>query len=107
MLMGAGFVFAEDNVRPLFDQLPPLIHFCADSQTAYVPRSFLNALAHEAVGSKPGAALVLDHLTCILFVNTLRGYEACEEHLKVGSAPSPTRRLARHFLSCTSTATGN
>jgi len=79
-MMGTGFVFDEDNVRPLFDQLPPIIHFRAGSQTAYVLRSLLNLLANEVVESKPGAALVVDHLTRILFVNTMRGYVACEEH---------------------------
>jgi AraC-like DNA-binding protein len=82
MMMGAGFVFDEDNVPPLFDQLPPLIHFCADSQIAYVLRSLLDVLACEAVGSKPGATLAVDHLARILFVNTLRGYMACEKHLQ-------------------------
>jgi AraC-like DNA-binding protein len=79
LMMGAGFVFDEDNVPPLFDQLPPLIHFRADSQIAYVLRSLLDVLAYEAVGRSPGTTLAVDHLARILFVNTLRGYVAAEK----------------------------
>jgi AraC-like DNA-binding protein len=80
-MWGAGFAFDAGNVHPLFDQLPPLIHFCADSQTAHLLRSILSVLAYEAVGSKPGATLAVDHLARILFVHILRDCIACEEHL--------------------------
>jgi AraC-like DNA-binding protein len=80
IMMGARFGFEEHNARPLFDQLPPMIHFRADSQTAYVLRCLLSILGYEAVGSKPGAALAIDHLARILFVHTLRGYVASEKH---------------------------
>jgi AraC-like DNA-binding protein len=80
IMMGARFGFEEHNAGPLFDQLPPMIHFPADSQTAYVLRSLLIILGYEAVGSKPGAALTIDHLARILFVHTLRGYVASEKH---------------------------
>jgi AraC-like DNA-binding protein len=80
-MMGAGIAFDAGNVCPLFDQLPPLIHFCADSQTAHVLRSLLSVLAYEAVGSEPGATLAVDNLARILFVHTLRGYMACEKQI--------------------------
>jgi AraC-like DNA-binding protein len=79
-MTGAGFVFDEDNMSPVLDQLPPMIHFRADSPTAHALRSLLSILAYEAVGSKPGAVLAVDHLARIFFVHMLRGFMAYEKH---------------------------
>jgi AraC-like DNA-binding protein len=78
--IGARFVFDQGKTGPLFDLLPPTLHFRADSETAHILRSMLNVLSHEAVAPKLGATMMTDHLARILFVQALRTYVASDEH---------------------------
>lgn len=78
--MGARFVFDQGNIGPLFDLLPPALHFPAESETAHILRSLLNVLSHEAATPKLGTKLITDHLARIVFVQALRAYVAANEH---------------------------
>lgn len=105
---GVRFFLDELHHNPLLDVLPPVIHVRGDSEIAPMLRSMLSALSYEASKPRLGAAVVIDHLARILFVQVLRTYLEHEEHptgwlgaladARIGSALSIMHRdVGKHW----------
>ncbi len=81
-----GIVEVDDRRSTLLlDALPPFIHIGSDAPDAAEVAWLLRRIDEEmrAVG-KAGQAIILGHLTQLLFVHTLRAYLACAPEADVG-----------------------
>jgi AraC-like DNA-binding protein len=84
MLIGGRFSFDRNQISILLDTLPPVIHIKANSMQASTIPWILERLMEELSTPAPGAALMVDHLAHMLFVQVLRAYLASGEQLPVG-----------------------
>jgi AraC-like DNA-binding protein len=84
MLIGGRFSFDRNQTSILLDTLPPVIHIRAKSTHASIIPWILERLMDELATVEPGAALMVDHLAHMLFVQVLRAYLASGENLPVG-----------------------
>jgi len=78
-MIGTRFAFDGANANPLRELLPAVIHVRANSESAPVLRSMLQALSDEVAFPKRGAAVMTNHLARILLVHALRAHLASEE----------------------------
>ncbi len=84
MLLGGRFSFDRTQTSILLDSLPPVIHIRAKSTQAAIIACIAEELMEELSTAAPGAALMVDHLAHMLFVQVLRAYLASGEKLPVG-----------------------
>ncbi|HMF78803.1 MAG TPA: AraC family transcriptional regulator [Bryobacteraceae bacterium] len=84
MLIGGRFSFDKNQTSILLDTLPPVIHIRAKSKHAPIIPWILKGLMNELATVEPGAALMVDHLAHMLFVQVLRAYLASGENLPEG-----------------------
>ena len=70
-----GYFFEDDFDHPLLAVLPPLIHLrSTDPSAAPWLTDTLRLLTHEATHRQPGSQSVINHLTHLLFLQTIRAY---------------------------------
>jgi AraC-like DNA-binding protein len=84
MLIGGRFSFDRNQISILLDTLPPVIHVRAKSAQASIIPWILERLMDELSSAMPGAALMVDHLAHMLFVQALRAHLASGEQSPVG-----------------------
>lgn len=78
-LVGGRFDFGMEHARILFESLPPIIRIKRSSDHASVLHWGLGRLAVELRTSRPGGALVSEHLAHIMLVEVLRLHLADSE----------------------------
>lgn len=76
------FRFEDGGRNPLLDSLPPMIHVRADDgPTGQWLQATLQFVASEVVSARPGAEIVANRLTDILFVHAIRAFiSGCAAH---------------------------
>ena len=75
--MGGRVMFEQAQAATLLlEALPPVIHVAARSEQAQTLRWTLQHVVTELTTRQPGAALMLDHLAHMMFVQVLRAYLA-------------------------------
>jgi AraC-like DNA-binding protein len=74
VVVGGSITFDDATAALLLDSLPATVRIAADSAPARVLRPSLELLADETTSARPGAALMTEHLTHILFVQALRAH---------------------------------
>lgn len=84
MLLGGRFSFAPKQPSMLLDTLPPVIHIRSQSTHASPIAWMLERLASEVSSDEPGAALMVDHLAHMLFVQVLRSHLASGKPMMTG-----------------------
>jgi AraC-like DNA-binding protein len=75
-LIGGRFSFDPGDGAMLLDALPPVVHVSGASTQATTLRWILERLAEELSDAQPGAPLMAEHLSHIMFVQVLRVFLA-------------------------------
>ncbi len=75
MILGGHFAFAGGHADILLGAMPPVVHLREDAEKAGL-RWVLERMRQELVETKPGAALVAQHLAHMMLVQALRLYLA-------------------------------
>jgi AraC-like DNA-binding protein len=75
MILGGHFAFTGAHADILLGALPPVVHLREDADKAAL-RWVLERMRQELVETRPGAALVAQHLAHIMLVQALRLYLA-------------------------------
>lgn len=79
VIVGGSITLDEMTSALLLDCLPPVVRIPADSPPAQSLRPVLEMLSDETATEPLGAAVMIEHLTQILFVQALRAHLAGEE----------------------------
>ena len=83
-VVGGHFVFASNSYPPMQDLLPPLIHFKANDKELNALVATIELLANETDQPGLGAAMMVDRLADIFFIQTLRAYCLSDAQRDVG-----------------------
>lgn len=76
LMLSGRFTFDGDHANVLFGAMPPVVTVGGTSANASVLRWALDQLADEVRQSRPGGALVAEHLAQLMLVQVLRLYLA-------------------------------
>ncbi|MEU8382984.1 AraC family transcriptional regulator [Streptosporangium sp. NPDC048865] len=79
VVVGGSITLDDMTATLLLDCLPPAVRVPADTPQARTLRPILGMLTHETVAEPLGSTVVIEHLTQIMFVQTLRAHLAGEE----------------------------
>lgn len=83
-IVGGRFIFASDNYPPLFDLLPPLMHFKVNDKELGALIATLELLAHETGQPSLGSSGMVERLADIFFIQSLRAYWLAESAREAG-----------------------
>lgn len=83
-VVGGRFIFANDNYPPLFDLLPPLIHFKVSDKELGALIATVELLAHETGQPSLGSGGMVERLADIFFIQSLRAYWLSESSREAG-----------------------
>ncbi|MDH2425663.1 AraC family transcriptional regulator [Sphaerisporangium sp. TRM90804] len=81
VIVGGSITLDETTAALLLDCLPPVARIPVDSPAARTLRPVLRMLADETAAEPLGAAVMIEHLTQILFIQALRAHLAGAEHV--------------------------
>jgi AraC-like DNA-binding protein len=94
IVVGGWFRFDSVTSQPLTKIIPPLIHISAADAHALGLDTTLQSLANETRGPAPGAAVVVNRLAEVLFIQMIRAYASSS----LNSAPGWLGALADRQL---------
>ncbi len=83
-VIGSHLTFDESHEVLLTGTLPAAMHIPAQSEEAPLLRSTLDHLTRELVETRPGSALIAEHLGHVLFIGVLRAHMARQGTAAVG-----------------------
>ena len=75
MILGGHLAFTGAHAEILLDAMPPVVHLREDADKAAL-RWALDRMRHELIETRPGGALIAQHLAQMMLVQALRLYLA-------------------------------